>query len=221
MTITLTVEKRAESGASATALRKAGKLPAVVYGPKQEATPLAIDGRAFGKVLEEAGESTIVSLEGLGEETEVLIHDVSFNPARGGVDHVDFYAIERGKELTTNVPIEYVGEAPVEKSGATANKVLHEIEVTCRPSKLPSSIEVDLSALVEEDSAILVKDLTIPEDVKIDLDPEDVVVNVSAAREEEPEEEVEAPDMDAIEVEQKGGGEEDAAAEGGEEDKSE
>ena len=144
-----------------------------------------------------------MNLEGLDAATEVLIHDVAFDPAKGGVTHVDFYAIERGKELTVDVALEYVGEPPVEKTGATANKVLHEIEVTCLPRNLPSHIEVDLSVLVDEESAIHVKDLNIPEGVTVENDPEDVVVNVSEAREEEPEEVAEV-DMDAIEVEGKG-----------------
>lgn len=203
MTITLTVEKRGDKAESADALRNKGILPGVVYGPKQDATPLSIDKKAFEKVLKEAGESTIVNLEGLGAATEVLIHDVSFDPHKGGITHVDFYAIERGKELTVDVPLEFIGEAPVEKTGATANKVLHEIEVTCRPSKLPSHIDVDLSVLVNEESVIHIKDLSIPEDVKVENDPEEVVVNVSAAREEESEEAT-GVDMDAIEVEKKG-----------------
>jgi large subunit ribosomal protein L25 len=203
MTITLTVEKRDDKAKSADALRNKGILPGVVYGPKQEATPLAIDKKTFEKVLKEAGESTIVSLEGLDEATEVLIHDVAFDAHKGGVIHVDFYAIERGKELTVDVPLEFIGEAPIEKTGATANKVLHEIEVTCLPRNLPSHIDVDISVLVDEESAVHVKDLVIPEGVKVENDPEDVVVNVSAAREEEPEE-VSEVDMDAIEVEQKG-----------------
>ncbi len=218
MTITLAVEKRSEGGPSADALRKEGKLPAVVYGPKQEAIALVVDERTFAKVLEDAGESTIVSLEGLGEETEVLIHDVAFNAARGGVEHVDFYAIERGKELTTNVPFEFIGEAPVEKTGATANKILHEVEVTCRPSNLPSHIDVDLSVLVDEESSIHIKDLPAIEGVTIEAEPDAVIANVSAAREEEPEEESEAPDMDAIEVEHKGKEDGDEGEEGTEAD---
>jgi len=209
MTITLNVEKRDIKTGSAESLRNRGILPGVVYGPKQEATPLTVDKKTFEKVLKEAGESTIVQLEGLGGTTEVLIHEVSFDAHKGGVTHVDFYAIERGKELTVDVPLEFIGEAPVEKTGATANKVLHEIEVTCRPSKLPSHIEVDLSVLIDEESVIHVKDLNIPEGVKVENDGEEVVVNVSAAREEEPEVVAEV-DMEAIEVEKKGKEEEDA-----------
>lgn len=209
MTTTLTVAARGE--VSATAARENGQIPAVVYGPKQEAISLVVNRREFEKMYEGAGESSIITLSGLDEDIEVLVQDMAFDPQKGGAIHLDFYAIERGKELTTNVPFEFIGEAPAEKTGATVNKIMHEVEVTCRPSNLPSSIEVDLSVLVENDSAILLKDLKVSEDVKIDLDPESVIANVSSAREEEPEEETAAVDMDAVEVEQKGkedGGEE-------------
>jgi len=184
MTVKLEVTKRDGSTA---ALRAKGMVPAVVYGPKQEPLSLAIDKQVFTKVLEAAGESTIISLAGLDAEVEVLIHDVAFDPARGGIEHVDFYAIERGKELTTHVALEFTGEAPVVKQGATINKALHEIEVTCRPSQLPSEIVVDLGVLADEDSVIAVKDLVIPAGVKVETDAELIVASVAAARAEEPE----------------------------------
>lgn len=199
MTIKLEVTKR-ESGAS----REDGVVPAVVYGPKQEATPISVPARSLEKTLAEAGESTIITLSGLDEEIEVLVHDVAFNHAKGGLEHVDFYAIERGKELTTNVALAYVGEAPAEKGGASVNKIMHDVEVTCRPSALPSEIEVDLSVLVDEAAAIRVTDLTLPEGVTINNEAEDVVVNIVAARAEESEDAPEAVDMGAVEVEAKG-----------------
>ena len=82
-------------------------------------------------------------------------------------------------------------------------KVLHEVEVTCRPSKLPHSIEVDVSTLAEVDAQIKVKDLILPDGVKIENDPEDVIALIVAI-EEEVEEPVEQVDMNAVEVEQKG-----------------
>ena len=196
MTITLEVTKR-EGKADP------GQIPAVVYGPKQESVALSVDKKAFEKTLEEAGESSILNLEGLGENLEVLIHDVAFAPIKGGVEHVDFYAIERGKELTTNVPLEFVGESPAVKGGGVLTKALQEVEVTCRPSALPREIEVDISSIKEIDDSIRVKDLSLPEGVKIENEPEDTVAVVVAV-EEEPEEPAEAVDMDAIEVEQKG-----------------
>lgn len=207
----MTLEVAARGDISASAARENGQLPAVVYGPKQESTPLVVDRRAFEKLYEEAGEASIITLTGLDEELEVLVHDMDFDPKVGGMIHVDFYAIERGKELTTNVPLEFVGEAPAEKQGATANKILHEVEVTCRPSNLPSHIDVDLSVLVDEDSSIQVKDLKVSDEVKIDTDPEAVVANVAAARKDESDEAAEAVDMSAVEVEAKGKTEEEEA----------
>lgn len=202
MTTVLQIEKR--DGASVGAVRAAGKIPAIVYGPKQEAIAIAVDERAFGKTLEEAGESTIIKLEGAGDTIEVLIHEVSFNPVKGGVQHVDFYAIERGKELTVTVALEFEGEAPAEDAGLIVNRVLHEVEVTTKPSLLPSHLTVDLSKLVDLESHILVSDLKVAEGVKIENDPEQVIANVAEPREEEPEEAPEAVDMDAVEVEEKG-----------------
>lgn len=200
MTVKLEVTAREESGA---ATRNAGRVPGIVYGPKQSPIKVSVDALTFEKTLHEAGEATIISLEGLPEPVEVLIHDVAFDAARGGVEHVDFYAIERGKALTTNVPLEFIGEAPAAKGGATVTKSLFELEVTCRPSDLPSHIDVDLAVLVDEDSQIKVHDLTIPAGVTVEDDGELIVATISAAREDEPET-TEAVDMSAIEVEAKG-----------------
>lgn len=209
MPVILQVETRDLRGKQLAKARKEGKLPAIVYGPKEAAKALFVDQRAFSKLFKEAGESTIITLKGLDEDTEVLVHDVAFDPARGGVTHVDFYAIERGKELTVDVPLEFVGEAPAIKLGGTLTKVLHEVEVTCRPSKLPQHIIVDVSALVDFGVQIQVKDITAPEGVKIENDPEDVVALVQAVKE-EVEEAPTVIDMDAIEVEEKGKKEEPA-----------
>jgi len=205
MTVSLAVAKRE---ASAKSVREDNKLPAVIYGPKQEPIIVQMDRVAFEKTLEAAGESTIITLEGLESPIEVLIHEVAFNAARGGVEHVDFYAIERGKELTTNVALEFIGEAPIESTGAMVNKILHEVEVTCKPSKLPSHIDVNMSTLTDVDAQITVADLVVPEGVIINTEGDTIVATVAGAREEEPEEpDVTEIDMDAIEVEKKGKGE--------------
>ena len=216
MVATLKVEKREQKGKKAAKLRASGVLPAVMYGPKEEATLISLDAKEFDKVFKEAGESTIINLEGLGEEKEVLVHDVDYDPVRGGVRHVDFYAIERGKKLQVAVQLEFVGEAPVEKKGGVLTKVLYELEIESLPRNLPHEIEVQLSGLIEFGDTIHVKDLVLPEGVEALADPEDVVVVANEA-EEEPEEPTEAPDMDAIEVEQKGKGEDAAEGQGGSE----
>ena len=186
MTINLTVTKRVE-GVKAKSLRRDGCLPAVVYGPKQTAISLSVDSRAFRKALNEAGESTIIKLKGLDKEVEVLIQSVDFDAVKGSVNHVDFYAVDQDRELTTGVALEFIGEAPVEKTGATVNKVLHEVNVTCRPDALPNHLTINLDGLVDEESQIKISDLTVPEGVKIENDPADIVASVTPPREEEPE----------------------------------
>jgi large subunit ribosomal protein L25 len=135
------------------------------------------------------------------------VHDVAFDAHKGGITHVDFYAIEAGKEITVHVPLVFVGEAPALKVGGTLTKVLHEIEVTCKPANLPKDIEVDISSLDTLEKQIHVKDLTIPKGVTVENDPEDVVALVQAV-EEEKEEAPAVIDMSAIEVEKKGKAEE-------------
>lgn len=184
MTIKLAVQKREQSAA---AVRAAGQVPAIVYGPKQEPLQIAVDKQQFEKTVREAGESTIVELTCIGDPIEVLIQDVAFDAGKGGIMHADLYAIERGKELTTDVPLHFVGEAPIEKTGATVTKVLHEIEVTCRPSALPAHIEVNISGLTDIESQIHVRDLVAPAGVTLEADPETVVATVSEARAAEPE----------------------------------
>ncbi len=209
MTFSLTVETRTERGKQLSKLRKAGKLPAVVYGPKEETTPLSLDRTAFEKLFKQTGESSVIVLNGLATPKEVLVHDVAFDSLRGCVVHVDFYAIEAGKEITIHVPLEFVGEAPALKLGGTLTKVLHEIEITCMPKDIPQHIDVDVSSLDDFEKQIHVKDLIIPKNVTVENDAEDVVALVQAVQE-EVEAPVEAIDMSAIEVEKKGKVEEEA-----------
>jgi large subunit ribosomal protein L25 len=203
MTYSLTVETRTERGKQLEKLRSAGKLPAVMYGPKEETTPITLDRVKFEKLFKQTGESSVIVLEGLKAPKEVLVHEVSFDPRRGGIIHVDFYAVEAGKEITIGIPLEFVGEAPAIKLGGTLTKVLFEVEVTATPANLPQNITVDVSSLDDFEKRIFVKDLTVPKGVKIENDGEDVVV-LAQAVEEEKEELVAEVDMSAIEVEQKG-----------------
>lgn len=212
MTITLAVTPRDESTTTRT-LRADGKVPAIIYGPKLEPTAVTLDGKVFDKVMKEAGESTIIEVSGLAEPLEVLIKEVDFNPVKQEITHVDFYAIERGKEMTVNVPLHFIGEAPVEQSrSGSVTKVLHEVEVTCRPSVLPSHIDVDISTLASVEDKILVQDLQVAAGITLAAEPEDPVAVVSATQEEASDEAADEVDMSAIAVEQKGK-QEDAAAE--------
>ncbi len=188
--IELKVEKRADKKPEL--LRKEGLVPAVVYGPADEPVSIQVPINEFLRVWTKAGESTIVVLQGLDEEKEVLIKDVQMHPVKELPIHIDFYAIERGKTLTLNVPLEFVGEAPAEKLGGIVVRVMHEVEVETRPRNIPQHLEVDLSKLADLDSVILIKDIQLPEGVEILNDADETVASVSEQKEEPQEEPVEA-----------------------------
>lgn len=182
-------------------LRAQGIVPAVMYGPKQEATSIKFEASVFEKVYKEAGESTIVDLEIGGEPHDVLIHAIDRDPVRDSLVHVDFYAIEKGKKLTVPVHLSFDGVAPAEKSlGGVLVKVVHEIEIEAMPRDLPHELHVDLSVLVDFDTQIHIRDIVLPSGVEVTANPDDVVALVQPPKGEESEEPVEAPDMSQIEV---------------------
>ena len=96
--LTLNVEKR-DQKASLASIRKAGKMPAVFYGKKEETTPIELPYVVFEKTLKDAGESTILHLSGEGIDVDVLIKDVDRDPVTDKPRHADFYAIEKGKKI--------------------------------------------------------------------------------------------------------------------------
>ncbi|MES2226065.1 MAG: 50S ribosomal protein L25 [Patescibacteria group bacterium] len=212
MTITLNATKRSETGSAARRLLKDDRMPAVVYGPKQESMAITLVLPEFKKVLRDAGESSIIELTGLGSSLQVLIHDVDRDPVTTLPRHADFYAIEKGAKVEVSVPLVFVGESAAVKAGANLVKVMHELDVVADASSLPHELEVDISVLAEIGAQIHVKDIKLPKGVETPTDVEEVVVLVQEASQEE-ETDTAAPDMDAIEVEQKGKGEGEAEEE--------
>ncbi len=201
--LTLAVEKRTDKGAKASALRRVGIIPGVVYGAHQTATPVSIVARAFEKILRKAGEATIVSLTGLGEALPTLIHEVDLDPLTNLPRHVDFYAVTKGQKVEVAIPLVFEGVSPAVEAGANLVKVLHELEVAADPMNLPSNITVDLSILVNIGDRIHAKDLKLPAGVELAIEPSEVVALVQEVVEEK--EEVAAPsDLASIEVEKKG-----------------
>ncbi len=184
-------------------IRDKGLVPAVVYGPVDEPIHIQMPMNEFLRVWHEAGESTIIDLKGLSEDKEVLIKEVQMHPVKDTPLHVDFYAIERGKTLTLNVPLEFTGEAPAEKLGGIVVKVMHEVEVETRPRDIPQHLEVNLELLENLDSVIKIKDIKLPEGVTVLDDAEEVVASVTEQKEEP--EEVEAAPEETPQEEEKSG----------------
>ncbi len=194
----LTVEKR-DGAAKPEAMRREGILPAVVYGRKEPSTHISLSRKEFEKVFKHGGSSTVITLKGLGEDKDALIHDVEFHAVSGEVLHADFYAIERGQTVTVSVPLEFEGvSSAVKDQGGILVKVIHELEMEVLPKDLPSSITVDISKLDTLDSKIFVSDLTLPASANISIPLDEVVAMVSVAKDEV--EESAPMDLSAIET---------------------
>lgn len=186
------------------ALRKSGKVPAVFYGRKQKAVSIIVAEKAFEKAFSDVGENAVLTLQGPAGEVPALVHEVARHPVSVKVEHVDFYAFEKGQKLSVRVPLEFVGVAPaVKEKGAVLVKVLRELAIEAEPTKLPHSIVVDVSPLVDFHSQILAKDITLPDGVVLREKPEEVVASAYEPKEEKVEE-VTAPDLSQIEVMKKG-----------------
>ena len=179
----LKAKSRTELGRKVNALRREGFLPAVVYGEGVLPQSIAVSYRDFEKAYREAGESTLVRLEVDGKPYSVLIHDIDHDPLRGTPLHADFYAVRMDKEIRIKVPVEFSGESPAVKNfGGILVKVLQEIEVEALPQNLPHELKADLSRLDTLQSRLLVKDIPLPQGVKIHIDPEEVVALVEPPR---------------------------------------
>ncbi len=201
--LTLTITPRVASGTDeAEIVRATGMMPAVVYGPKQETISVSVPLAQMEAVLRHGGESSLITLEGMGAPISALIHELDRNPVTNVPRHADFYAVEKGAKVTLTVPLSFVGESLATKLGANVVKVMHEIEVEAAADKLPHEIEVDISALAALDDQIRVADLVAPSGVEFITDADEVVALAQAPADEETESPV--LDMSAIEVEKKG-----------------
>ncbi|MCX6756918.1 MAG: 50S ribosomal protein L25 [Candidatus Nomurabacteria bacterium] len=190
--------------------KKEGFIPAVYYGAQQASTPIFIDFIEFKKVLADAGESSSITLITEHGNEVAMIQDVQLDPVKGNAIHADFYVLEKGQKVHVKTPIVFVGESQAVKEGGVLVKVMYELSVEGDPTKLPHEFSVDISALVNKDSVIHVKDLVLPAGVELyHVNPEDAVVSISVAQEEIA---TDAPvaDLSTIEVEAKGKKEEEA-----------
>ncbi len=178
-----------DSNESLEALRAKGAVPAVLYGPKEGSMPISFDARTFQKVWREAGETTIVKLTGVGEDKDTLIHDVQFHPVTDAAIHADFLVLEKGKKLTLNIPLEFVGTSPAEKAGHILVKALHEVEIEVAPAELPKHLEVDVTTLVNVGDHIVASQIKLPASGVLKTNADEIVASVTAFVEEK----VEAP----------------------------
>jgi large subunit ribosomal protein L25 len=170
-------------------MRKAGQLPAVLYGKHVPNLALSINAREFEKVLRKAGESTIVELiTDDGKTHPVLIHEYQKHYLTSVPTHVDFYQINLTEKLKAKVVLEFTGESKaVKQLGGVLVKVLNEVEVECLPADLPHNILVSLDGLQTLQDSIHVKNITAPAKVQIITPGDELVIKVQPPRDVETE----------------------------------
>ena len=187
--IQLEVKDRNPATDLAKNVKKAGLMPAVLYGHNVKNLHISIAQNFFEKVLRKAGESTIIELKlGDGTVRNVLIQDVQRHYLNSQPIHADFYEVKMSEKLTATVQIEFIGESNAVKAlGGTLVKNLTEVEVECLPADLPSHFEVDVTSLANFEDTIEVKDLNVSDKVTINAEPDELVVKVQEPRDVEAE----------------------------------
>ena len=165
-------------------LRGKEMLPAVVYGHKTAAIPLAIELKNLQDLLG-AGKSErklfLLSIEGNGElaEKTVMIKEIQIDPVERHFLHVDFFEVAMDEEVTLSIPIRLTGTPAGVLVGGVLQQVKRELSIRCLPSQIPDSLEADVSALAIGDSVHL-KDMQLPPGIKFFDDLDTTIATVLA-----------------------------------------
>lgn len=178
----LEAKTRTVVGKQVKTLRKAGSVPAVIYGHDVKPTALTVEGRAFDKLFAKAGESSLVDLAIDGAApVKVLIQDVQLDVLKDTVSHVDFRQVNMKEKLEADIALKFVGESPAVKVlGGIMVRVMDALTVRCLPSDLVHEIEIDLSKLANINDRITVGDLVVPNGIEFAAGPEEVIAIINA-----------------------------------------
>lgn len=164
--LTLSAEARERAGKGASrALRREGRVPAVVYGGKEEPLAVHVEEKALVKALGTGHfMNSIVMVEVGGKKVRTLPKDVAFNPVTDRPEHVDFFRLAKDATVTVAVPVRFENEekAPGLKKGGVLNVVRHELELVCDAAKIPDEIVIDVTGLEVGDS-IHISAITLPD----------------------------------------------------------
>jgi large subunit ribosomal protein L25 len=188
--ITIEAKMRERTGsADSRRMRRQGFIPATVYGDHQDPISVIVDAKQITQILRsETGHNTIFMLQAPDHgAATVMIKDWQIDPVKGKLMHADLFRISLTEKQKVSVPIELEGEPEgVRLDGGYLDHHLREIEVECLPADIPDQFSIDVSDLKIGDH-ILVKDIPVPENVRILTGEDQVVAAVVAGRVEETE----------------------------------
>jgi large subunit ribosomal protein L25 len=177
--LTLSAETRERAGKGASrAMRREGRVPAVVYGNKQEALAIHLEEKALVKAMSNGHfMNTVVMIDGVGELVRTLPKDVQFHPVTDRPLHVDFLRIGEHTTVHVNVPVVFIDEekAPGIKRGGVLNIVRHELELICDAAEIPDHIDISLDGL-DVGASIHISSVTLPSGSKSAIDDRDFTI---------------------------------------------
>ena len=211
----LAAEPRTITGKKVAAIRRDGRLPAVVFGHGIDSESVSLDAHEFEQLRRHVGQNALIdlSVDGKGARP-VLVHGVQVHPVHRRPLHVDLFLVRMTEELIVDVPLVSTGiSRAVEDENGTVLHPIESVRVKALPDHLPQSIEYAIDSLVDFDAVIKVSDLTIPGDVTLLTAPDEIVAKVQPPRVEVEPEPVVAEGEE--EGEEGAEGEGAAAAEGG------
>ncbi|MPV36569.1 50S ribosomal protein L25/general stress protein Ctc [Georgenia subflava] len=198
----LTATKRTEFGkGAARRTRRAGLIPAVLYGHGTEPQHLALPSHDTFLALKDHA-NALLTLDIEGKDQLALARDVQRDPVRRTIEHIDFVVVRRGEKVTVEVPLHVEGESA---PGTIHQLELQHLTVTVPATRIPDQVVVTIDGL-EDGHIVRVGDIPTPEGASIDADPEAAVVIISIPR-------ATAEDLEADEAAAEAGAE--AGAEGG------
>ena len=189
---TLSAQKRDGTGKGvARKLRQDGRVPAVLYGRDLESVHLSVDALEAGHLFHSISvDNTIIDLRVEGEkgDFQTLVRELQVHPWKTTLLHIDFLRIQKGVAVDIDVPVHLIGVPEgVKMEGGILEQIIHDMPVRCIPSKIPASIEIDVSALGLNE-ALHVFDIQLDEEVEVRIPPERTICSVAVPKvEEEPE----------------------------------
>ena len=182
-THTLIAELRERAGkGAARAVRRAGRVPAVIYGNKQDPVLVSLEPVALMKEMHRPGFFAHVYEVAVGSDTyKVLARDLQTHPINGIPMHVDFMRFSAKTRLAVEVVVEFINEdtCPGLKAGGVLNVVRHEVELRCSPDNIPETLIADLAGLDIGDS-LHISAVTLPEGVEVTVDRDFTIATIAA-----------------------------------------
>ena len=178
-TLTLSAETRERAGKGASrAMRREGRVPAVVYGNKQEPLSIHVEEKVLVKMLNTGHfMNSVVMIEGAGDAIRTLPKDVQFHPVTDRPLHVDFLRIGEHTTVHVNVPVVFTNEekAPGIKRGGVLNVVRHELELVCDAAEIPDEIAISLEGM-DVGASIHISHVTLPKGAKSAIEDRDFTI---------------------------------------------